>query len=192
MTQDSLHILVPQELFATAESSLYTGILDVAELAYGPDIYHFAQPLQWAITLTNTGDAILVAGTVRGTGTTACGRCLEDVAIEVDGEVEGYYLLHEPEDEGEEEVDDDFDILPEDNIIDLEPLILGAVLVDLPTMPLCKEDCKGLCPDCGTNLNEGECGCAETRAAEQAAFDEAKNPFAKLRELNLGEVDSHE
>lgn len=185
MTSNSLHILVPQELFATAESSSYSGELDLPELSYGPDSYRFAQPLKWDVVLTNTGDAILLSGSVRGEGLTSCGRCLDDVSVPVQAEIEGYYLLSEPE-EDDEEAEDDFEVLGEDNIIDLEPHILSAVLVDLPTIPLCREDCKGLCPDCGVNLNEEQCDCAAKRAEENAAFDLEKNPFAKLRELDLG------
>lgn len=189
MQEESLHILVPQELFATAESSSYAGTLAIPELQAGPDTYRFANPLQWAVTLTNTGDAILVAGTVSGQGVTSCGRCLDDVDIDIQGDVEGYYLLHAPDADQDAEDEEDFEVLGEDNIIDLEPLLQAAVLVDVPLVPLCKPDCAGMCPDCGTNLNRETCICAEARAAANAAFEAEKNPFAKLRELDLGALD---
>lgn len=43
--------------------------------------------------------------------------------------------------------------------LDMDELIFAEVFVDLPTKHLCSEDCKGICPKCGKNLNEGECDC---------------------------------
>jgi len=48
--------------------------------------------------------------------------------------------------------------LPEDGHIDLSPLVREYMLLDIPIKPLCSTDCKGLCPVCGENLNETQCG----------------------------------
>ncbi|MCX4317609.1 MAG: DUF177 domain-containing protein, partial [Lachnospiraceae bacterium] len=45
--------------------------------------------------------------------------------------------------------------------LDTDLLILGEILPSLPEKVLCREDCKGLCPMCGKNLNEGACGCRQ-------------------------------
>jgi uncharacterized protein len=59
--------------------------------------------------------------------------------------------------------------------IDLEPLVRDAVLLELPQAPLCTEGCRGLCPTCGTNLNEGTCPCeTEVRDPRWAALDELR------------------
>jgi len=56
--------------------------------------------------------------------------------------------------------------------LDLEPLARDAVLLELPQVPLCREGCLGLCPECGADLNEGGCGCqAEVGDARWAALD---------------------
>lgn len=184
---DQNKITVPTELFAVAESSSYAGELDLGELEVGPDVYRFAKPLRWNATVSNTGDALLVAGSIVGQGTTSCGRCLEDVPVDIEGVVQGYYLLHEPEEGELDDEEDDFEVLGEDNVIDMEPLLVSAVIVDLPLMPLCREDCAGICPDCGANLNSESCDCAQERARAQAEFDAQKNPFAKLKELDLSQ-----
>lgn len=44
-------------------------------------------------------------------------------------------------------------------LLDLQPLVRDAILLDLPLAPLCDEACKGLCPTCGADLNEGSCSC---------------------------------
>ena len=77
---------------------------------------------------------------------------------------------------------DEFDLLPESNTIDLVPLITAALLVEVPLVPLCDDDCEGLCLQCGKNLNEGPCECAP------AAEDDASmkpNPFAALKDYKF-------
>src|SRR4029077_12174807 len=60
--------------------------------------------------------------------------------------------------------------------IDLDPIVREQVLLALPLSVLCKEDCKGLCPECGQDLNERECGHKPANPL---------NPFAKLKDLKL-------
>ncbi len=68
-------------------------------------------------------------------------------------------------------------ILPEDGHIDVEPLMRECALLEVPISPVCKPDCKGLCPQCGEDLNYGDCGHRNTASA---------SPFAALKPL-LGE-----
>lgn len=181
---DSTRIHIPNELFASAESSHFEGKLELPELVAGPDVYAFAEPLPWQVDITNTGEALLVAGTVRAEATTACARCLEDVFVSLEGQIEGYFLLGEEGEATPEDLDDDeFDVLPDDHVIDVEPLVVAALLVDVPLVPLCDEECKGLCATCGANLNEGPCGCDATARDEE--FDLAKNPFAALKDYKF-------
>ncbi len=46
-----------------------------------------------------------------------------------------------------------------DRVLDLSEAVRQDILLNLPMQPLCKADCRGLCPTCGKNRNEGECGC---------------------------------
>lgn len=59
----------------------------------------------------------------------------------------------------ESELDDDTVCYCENSALDLTALAVSDILAELPTKLLCKEDCKGLCPVCGKNLNRGDCGC---------------------------------
>lgn len=180
-------IKVPSELFALAESSRFEGTADLHHVQVGPDDYEFSKPLAWQVDVTNTGAALLVAGSVTGTGTSACARCLDNVAFDFNGAIEGYFLIEgaEAPDAVEEDdpLADEFDVLPSDHIIDLENLIVAALMVDAPQQPLCKEDCAGLCPTCGANLNEGDCGCGQ--AEDIAEFNRAANPFAALADFKF-------
>ena len=173
---------IPQELFAPAAFAHYEGEYELAVLKAGPDLYSFAEPLSWSADITNTGDALLVQGEVEGTARTACARCLEPVDIDLLGEIEGYFVL-DGETHPEDLEDDEFSLLPADHRIDLEPLMKAGLLLDVPYVPLCDDDCKGICPECGANLNEGDCGCS-AKADDEAM---SKSPFAALKDLHLGE-----
>lgn len=180
---DPLVIEIPSELFAPAESSSYAGTFDVREFDFGPDRYRAASPFAWNVVITNVGGALLVSGSVSGRVLTACSRCLEDASFDVNGEVEGYFLI---EGEGEAPSDmeeDEFDVLPEDNILDLEPLLLAAIYVELPLIPLCREDCAGLCSQCGANLNEQSCSCVVEEEPDDGI--NPNNPFAALKGISF-------
>lgn len=178
---ETTRIPIPSELFAPAESSHFEGSYTVPVLKAGPDLYDFAEPLSWQVDVTNTGDALLVTGTVEGEARTSCARCVDDFSFPVTGEVEGYFLLGADKEAPEDMDDDEFDVLPEDNVIDLEPLLNAALLLEFPLVPLCDEECKGLCPTCGANLNEGPCGCAP--AEGDGGDDVPPNPFAVLKDF---------
>ena len=61
---EATRIPIPSELFAPAESSHFEGTYAVPVVKAGPDLYDFAEPLAWQVDVTNTGDALLVTGTV--------------------------------------------------------------------------------------------------------------------------------
>ena len=65
-------------------------------------------------------------------------------------------------DEGAQVREEDLDVFPFDGEkIDLEPVFREQFVLAVPFAPLCREDCKGLCPHCGTNLNLEQCSCSE-------------------------------
>lgn len=178
---DSIRIEIPNELFAPAESSHFEGEAQIDVLKAGPDLYSFAEPVNWQVDITNTGDAFLVMGTAEGEAVTSCARCLESVTLPFMGEIEGYFLIDGEESEKPEDMDEDeFEVLGEDNIIDMLPLINAALLLEVPLVPLCDDDCKGICLECGANLNTDECTC---EASEEE--DLSDNPFAALKGLKF-------
>lgn len=171
-------IALPEELFETAESRHFEGEAALGELTAGADAYRFAGPVAWSADVTNTGGALLVMGTATAAATTACARCLEDVTYDLAGDIEGYFVIGGEEAAPEDMEGDEFDYLPDNRVVDVVPLIEQALLLELPLVPLCADDCKGICPRCGENLNEGPCGCDE-------AAPDADGPFAALRNLKL-------
>lgn len=179
MTQ-ATKIQVSDELFAGTESSYFSGELEKPSFSSGGDTYSFARPLLWQVYISNVGGALLVAGSVEGIATADCARCLTDSTFNVKGEIEGYFLIPGVEHEDEDLEEDEFDTLSDDNCIDMEPLIDAALLLALPLVPLCDEECAGLCHRCGTNLNKDVCSCEPDQEE-----DVSDNPFAILKDLNF-------
>jgi uncharacterized protein len=66
--------------------------------------------------------------------------------------------------------------LAHDNV-DLEPVVREAVMLELPIAPVCREDCKGLCPTCGVNRNDTSCNCDnEVKDPRWSALDTLRDP----------------
>lgn len=100
-------------------------------------------------------EGILVSGNVYATARGECGRCLEEFELEVEQDLQELYFYPERIKELQADGDEveDFAEL-ETDLIDLEPLIRDGLIGDLPFQPLCKEDCLGLCQDCGIKLED--------------------------------------
>jgi uncharacterized protein len=145
--------------------------LDVPEVSLGIDVFASTGPVSFDVTLSNVGEGIIATGEVRGTFRTTCVRCLCDFEFDITGEVDGFFV--HPEDEaGLPEEQERESII--DERIDLEPVIAASLVVELPFAPLHAEDCAGICPECGADRNEGDCGCGQKPAV---------SPFAKLKDV---------
>lgn len=106
-----------------------------------------ASPIALELRLESVVEGVLVSGTATVTVAGECGRCLEPIEQELVIDVQELYLYP-----GMEPDDTDASRM-EGEVLDLEPLIRDEVVLELPFMPLCQEDCAGLCPTCGANLN---------------------------------------
>ena len=84
-----------------------------------------------------------------------CDRCVEDVTVPV--QIEFDYTVNEPD--GYHELSEDDEEFMKGYDLDGDTIIHNELIMGLPMKVLCKDDCKGLCPVCGSNRNKGECGC---------------------------------
>jgi uncharacterized protein len=106
-----------------------------------------------------------------------CARCLEN--FEKDLEEKGFYHIKLGKDrllnkkEAEIEEDDINTIYLEEPVLNLIGIVRELILLSIPMKPLCKEDCKGLCPVCGKNKNKENCNC-ETQE---------KSPLSRIKEI---------
>ena len=117
-------------------------------------------------TLEWVTDGLLVTGVARGPFESECRRCLTTVRGEVAARFQELFEFEAREGES-------YPIKGEH--IDLGPLVRETLLLELPLAPLCREDCAGLCPRCGADLNAGPCGCEpEDRDPRWAVLDVLK------------------
>jgi DUF177 domain-containing protein len=125
--------------------------------------YRVAAPVQLAMDVEKAGDAAFaIKGKVETRLELACSRCLDSFEVPVDAAFELRYL---PETanrgEGEHEIADD-DLATafyRDGLLDVTELLREQFQLALPMKPLCSDACRGMCPQCGTNLNRTECAC---------------------------------
>jgi uncharacterized protein len=170
-TRDVLDVLGDSH---TAEGELAVDGVRVAD-----DVFVFAGPAPFTVTLTNTGAGIVADGTVRGRVRSTCVRCLTESESDIVARVEGFYVRPEedvdlPQEQEREHIVDDR--------IDLEPAVFQALVLELPFAPTCRPDCAGLCQRCGADLNQGPCGCP--------AGDDS-SPFEVLRQAFPAPQDPH-
>lgn len=117
--------------------------------------------LNLKLRLESVMEGVLVTGTVRGSATGECVRCLEAVERELKADFQEMFSYPDADDrnrskaEPADDAEDDEDTLfLEDGLFDLEPVLRDVVVLALPLQPVCREDCLGLCPDCGLSLND--------------------------------------
>ena len=118
-------------------------------------------PLRGRVDLTNTGTLLLVRGKVGAEVRQQCGRCLSDLTLPVEADIDEQFRLVHIGDSVVAVADDEESELVANNILDLGELIRQNMLVGIPIGPICSPECRGLCPTCGSNLNQGECGCPQ-------------------------------
>jgi uncharacterized protein len=94
-------------------------------------------------------EGVLATGTARAAVAGECVRCLEPLDLEVEADFQELYFFP-----GEDPGGDEDAVFLVNDLLDLEPVVHDAVLLALPTSPLCREDCLGLCSECGALLNE--------------------------------------
>jgi uncharacterized protein len=126
------------------------------------DAFTVAAPVSLVFDLYKDKDQYRLVGRVTTTLELPCSRCTEPFTLPVEA---AFDLRYHPQSantgEGERELQDDdlSDAYYEDETIDLGQLMREQFLLALPMKPLCRDDCRGLCPVCGTNLNRGTCDC---------------------------------
>ncbi|MFC5401889.1 YceD family protein [Cohnella soli] len=150
-------LLRVQELAARQEPLHVSGALDLTELFRDNPEFKPLKPVEFDLTAQASEDRILVTGQLACEVRMQCSRCLELFDETMNVPFEEHFRVVNDE---EATVSEDDEAVPvTEERIDLMPYVAEEFVVQLPFAPLCKEDCKGLCPECGNNLNEQSCGC---------------------------------
>jgi uncharacterized protein len=107
-------------------------------------------PIEVAVDVESLSDGLVASGTVRAHWRGECRRCLEPADGDIVVDVQELFRSAAPAD------DEAFPII--DDQIDLRPVVTEVLVCALPLAPLCRDDCQGLCPECGANRNVIDCG----------------------------------
>ena len=116
------------------------------------------------LTLTRTDKQILATGALSSSVAVECVRCLEIFHLPLQLQVEELFALSP----GPAPIDPVYAV-DWDGTLDLAPVICDQILLALPIGSVCRPDCRGLCPNCGQNLNEGRCDCHDESADPRLA-----------------------
>jgi uncharacterized protein len=141
-----------------------TAFPELAEVSAAGDC-EFTAPVKTRLRAFQVRGMVEVEGQVETTLRQSCSRCLEEYEETLSAPFALTYTreLPEVEEDSGDEVEISAEemglILFEGEEIDLREAVQEQVIMGLPLQPLCRRECKGLCPQCGANLNEGECGC---------------------------------
>ncbi len=143
------------------------------EFTFDEPLVHVADDLTvnnlgGSVTLTRTPQGLYAQGRLTATVDYECSRCLENFDQRVSARLAELY--HFPP----ESAPPDALIVTDDAHLDLTPVVREDFLLSIPMHALCRPDCKGLCPQCGANWNEGPCDCRDD------TIDPRLAPLAKL------------
>jgi uncharacterized protein len=115
-------------------------------------------PIELDLRLESVLEGILVSGTADLEISAECSRCLDPVQWHEEVDLTELFRYPSTDARGVvlDEPDESEDPLPlvQDDFVDLNPVLRDAVVIDLPLAPLCREECLGLCPDCGVRLED--------------------------------------
>lgn len=150
-------LLNVQELVTRQQPANLQGTLDLKDLFQDIPEYKPLAPMKYDLVAQAADNRIQVSGQLSCDVRMQCSRCLKVFDETVNLSFEEQFRIVKDE-EGEPSEDDEAVPVKEDRI-ELSPYLAGELVVQLPYAPLCEEDCKGLCSDCGINLNEQSCGC---------------------------------
>jgi uncharacterized protein len=122
------------------------------------------KPVIGHVRLTRVNDGILVQGSFRSDVELTCDRCLGRFPRAVEVDVEEQYVPTVDVKTGKWLLTGEVDpalLIDDHHILDLEEVLRQAIYLELPLHGICRETCKGLCPGCGQDLNEGSCDCTD-------------------------------
>jgi uncharacterized protein len=149
----------------TADGLKFDHQYRAGELETGDFSFEMQQPVLVSGRVERAGPDMRLRGEIKASISAPCDRCLKQVTISIDSPFD---LLYTPEDPGENKAgefelqtrDLDFALYSNDEI-NLDDLVLEQLELSLPSRVLCNQDCLGLCPQCGIDLNAEKCNCRQ-------------------------------
>lgn len=136
----------------------------------------FLEDIRYNIHLSRENEKIRAKGHIHTSISIPCVRCLEPIILKIDSPIDIILLpaqLIESTSESLEQDDLEY-IFFEGNSIDVTKILMEQINLLIPVKPLCSPSCKGLCPQCGVNLNHEQCQCKRSASDISFLFDKIK------------------
>jgi len=132
------------------------------EVAENPSFDRLVGPVRVNVRVVRSGQRMMVAGSVGFRARLECALCREEFEADFEEPLAAEFLSYEPGTAKEKELDAaEVDRMRlNTDYLDLAPLVRDAIHLAVPIAPACRPDCKGLCAECGADLNQGPCSCA--------------------------------
>ncbi len=148
-------VLDLKDLFAGGSDIAFDYTFDLKEYEAAPGEHPFKEPVRVHGSVQNRADVVALRAQADFSYFTHCDRCLRDIVEHMAVSFENVLAR---ESSGTTEELGDIILCPNESL-DLDELAATNIILDLPMKHLCREDCLGLCPKCGQNLNDGGCAC---------------------------------
>lgn len=134
--------------------------VEVAPRDLGLPEAEWRTPVTGSLRVERSGDRVTVRGTVSSAAHLECVRCLREFALELSAPLTVFAERSGAGNPAEQRAleQDDYMLFHDGRRLDLRESVREALLLEMPMTPHCREICKGLCPKCGADLNEGPCG----------------------------------
>ncbi len=142
--------------------------VDLSDLQYGAS-HPVTEPVEASGTVSNTAGVLVMSGSIKTCLHGVCDRCAAEFSREVEYPIQAVLV----EELANEENEDEWVFPLEGESADLQDIVRTVFVLNMESKLLCKPDCKGLCCQCGKNLNDGPCSCQK----------EPDPRFAALRQL---------
>ena len=158
----------------------FSGQVEENRTNYDTSDLNIQYPIDYEATLIKLGQDMDLECSISYYYSTPCSRCLKDTKTLV--EYSTHFIVL---DASEDSVSDD-DFMEEvvhvvDDELNMDDLVMSLVITSIPSKVICDEDCKGLCPQCGKNLNDDSCDCHLD--VKDQRFDVLKNLFNEHKEV---------
>jgi uncharacterized protein len=146
---------------------------------HGQQVLGLSRPLHVHIKISKAADKFLVDGALSGGLKVRCDRCLEPFDLEIKARFNVYLVMRSPvhDEEDLELLDEEMEVdFIKGETIDLDDVIREQIYLSVPMKCVCKTTCRGLCPQCGVNLNVAPCMCKS---------ESGYSAFSKLEKLKV-------
>lgn len=142
---------------------------ELPNFEYNGTEYSFHSPVIFSGVYLVEAHGIGVIGSIKAKIDSVCSRCLKDTLIALDIEMNEAFRA----DSDEEDI-----YSFSGHKVNIDQAVLDNITLELPLSVYCKPDCKGLCPNCGANLNEKTCGCEINEKKSTSPFDRLADIFS--------------